>query len=106
MSNPFEAMTSLNRLIHQPVRLAILTALSACQSADYLYLKRLTGLTSGNLSNHINKLEEAELVEVTKQFVGKRPNTQVQITNKGQTAIKNHWKQLEVLRNNARDWKP
>ncbi len=106
MSNPFEEMTSLDRLIHQPVRLAILTALSACQSTDYLFLKRLTSLTSGNLSNHLNKLEEAELVEVTKQFVGKQPNTQVQITNKGQTAIENHWKQLEALRNNARDWKP
>lgn len=106
MTNPFEELAGLDRLIHEPARLAIMTALAACQSADYLFLQRLTGMTAGNLSSHIAKLEEGELIQVEKRFVDKKPNTQVQITDKGRAAIERHWKQLEDLRKDSQAWKP
>ncbi len=105
MTNPFEELAGLDRLIHEPARLSILTALASCKSADFLFLQRLTGLSGGNLSSHLSKLEEAGLIRVDKQFVDKRPNTQAQITEEGQAAIESHWKQLENLRKNAMTWK-
>jgi len=106
MSSLFEEMAGLDRLIHEPARLAILTALSTCERADFVFLHRLTGLTAGNLSAHISKLEEARLVSVEKQFVARRPNTIVQLTPQGREATEKHWQQLEVLRQAAQDWKP
>lgn len=106
MAQPFEDLAGLDRLIHDPARLAILTALSACKSADFLFLQRLTGLTAGNLSSHLSKLEEGDLVKVDKHFVGKKPNTLVQLSDYGRVAIERHWKQLESLRQSAKAWKP
>ena len=106
MANPFEDLAGLDRLIHDPARLALLTALAACKSADFLFLQRLTGLTAGNLSSHLSKLEEGGLVKMDKQFVGKKPNTQVQLTDPGRAAVERHWKQLESLRQSAKAWKP
>jgi DNA-binding MarR family transcriptional regulator len=106
VANIFEGLAGLDRLIHEPARLSILTALSVCTYADFLSLQRLTGLTVGNLSSHLSKLEEASLVRVDKRFVNKRPNTQVQITDSGRKAVERHWKQLDSLRKNSRSWKP
>lgn len=106
MSTLFEEMAGLNRLIHEPARLSILTILASCQSADYLFLQRLTGLTGGNLSSHLAKLEEGGLIELEKRFVDKRPNTLVQITEKGRAAITHHWEQLENLRKDSQSWEP
>jgi len=105
MTTPFEELANLDRLIHEPSRLAILTALSACASADFLFLKRITGLSDGNLSGHLSKLEEAELVKIEKQFHKKKPNTQIQITTKGLNAVQQHWEQLEKIKKNTEDWK-
>lgn len=106
MTTPFEELAGLDRLIHEPARLSILTALAACKSADYLFLQRLTGLTGGNLSSHILKLEESGLIQIEKRFVEKKPHTQVQITDIGRNAIEEHWKQLENLRKDAQNWEP
>jgi DNA-binding MarR family transcriptional regulator len=106
MANVFEELAGLDKLLHEPARLSIMSALAACQSADFLALQRLTGMTGGNLSVHLSKLEEAKLIMLEKQFVDKRPNTQVQITEKGRKAIESHWRQLENLRLNAQQWKP
>lgn len=106
MTELFEEMAGLDRLIHEPARLAIMTALSACESADFLYLQHLTGLSKGNLSSHLSKLETAEFIQITKQFVGKKPNTLVALTPTGRTAIEQHWQQLDNLRNGANAWKP
>ncbi len=105
MAEPFEELAGLDRLIHEPARLAILTALSASADADFLFLQRLTGLTKGNLSSHLSKLESAGLVKIDKQFVGKTPNTTVSLTKKGRVAIDEHWQQLEKLRKSARSWR-
>jgi DNA-binding transcriptional ArsR family regulator len=106
MSTPFEEMAGLDKLIHEPARLSILTALASCKSADYLFLQRLTGLTGGNLSSHLAKLEEGGLIQMEKRFVEKKPNTQVQITEVGRIAIERHWIQLENLRKDSQLWKP
>lgn len=106
MTTPFEELAGLDRLIHEPARLAILTALASCETADYLYLQRLTGLTGGNLSSHLAKLEEGGLVHLDKRFVEKKPNTLVKITEEGLNAILTHWQQLEELHQNARNWRP
>ena len=106
MTTPFEELAGLDRLIHEPARFSILTALSAVKSADYLFLQRLTGLTEGNLSSHLSKLEDSGLVRIEKRFLDKKPHTQVQISGKGRNAIENHWKQLVVLRRDTKVWKP
>jgi DNA-binding transcriptional ArsR family regulator len=89
----------LDRLIHEPGRLAILTVLSSVKDADFVFLQRTTGLTKGNLSSHLTKLQEAGLVEIEKRFVRKKPNTNVALTALGKRRIAHHWEQLERLRN-------
>src|SRR5689334_1393961 len=103
---PFEELADLDRLVHEPARLAILTALAACRAADFLYLQRLTGLSKGNLSSHLGKLENAELVTVEKEFVGKIPNTRISITKAGRLAVERHWKRLSDLRQASLQWSP
>ena len=67
----------LDRLVHEPGRLAILTVLSSVADADFTFLQRATGLTKGNLSSHLAKLEDAGLVAIEKRFIRKKPNTSV-----------------------------
>ncbi len=88
----------LDRLVHEPGRLAILTVLSSVTDADFVFLQRATGLTKGNLSSHLTKLEDGGLVTIEKRFVRKRPNTTVALTKPGRERITSHWEQLERLR--------
>ena len=104
MAKPFEELSGLDRLIHEPARLAILTALAACYSCDFLYLQSLTGITKGNLSNHLLKLEEAGLVHIKKGYKGRVPRTTLQLTQRGRTAIHEHWRRLDKLRSAAETW--
>jgi DNA-binding MarR family transcriptional regulator len=92
------ASEELDRLVHEPGRLAIMTVLSSVNAADFVFLQRTTGLTKGNLSSHLSKLEAAGLVEIEKRFIRKRPNTNVTLTPVGQSRISRHWAQLERLR--------
>jgi DNA-binding transcriptional ArsR family regulator len=88
----------LDRLVHEPGRLAILTVLSSAGDADFVFLQRATGLTKGNLSSHLTKLEEAGLVAIEKRFVRKKPNTRAALTALGRERIAHHWAQLERMR--------
>ncbi|MDP9380803.1 MAG: transcriptional regulator [Chloroflexota bacterium] len=106
MPEPFEELASLDRLVHEPARLAILTVLSACESADFLFLQRLTGLTKGNLSSHLSRLEEADLIWIRKEFSGKKPRTIVGLKERGRKAVDQHWERLEALREDTRKWRP
>lgn len=106
MAEPFAELAALDKLIHEPARLAILTALNACDSADFLYLQRLTGLTTGNLSSHLSRLEEAGLVSIEKQFVNRRPNTQAALTEQGRATIAAYWQTLDALRQQTASWQP
>jgi DNA-binding transcriptional ArsR family regulator len=96
--NAIEEIANLDRLIHEPARLAILTALSAVENADFLFLQRLTGLTAGNLSTHLAKLAEAGLINIEKQFAGTRPNTILSISHAGFQAVSEHWEKLDTIR--------
>ena len=78
-----------------------MTVLSSVQAADFVFLQRATGLTQGNLSSHLTKLEEAGLVRIEKSFVGKRPNTNVALTPLGTERIATHWEQLDQLKRRA-----
>ncbi len=93
-----EAELVVDRLVHEPGRLAILTLLSSVNDADFVFLQRTTGLTKGNLSSHLSKLEEAGLVTIEKRFVRRKPKTTVALTATGRRRITHHWEQLERLR--------
>ena len=101
---PFEQLANLDRRVHDPARLSILTALSACERADFLFLLRITGLTKGNLSSHLSKLEEAGLVEIEKRFVDKKTQTLVRLSDTGHRTIEGYWKDMEELRESASNW--
>ena len=88
----------VDRLVHEPGRLAIMTLLSSVTDADFVFLQRATGLTKGNLSSHLAKLEAADLVEIEKRFVHRKPNTKVSLTQLGRERIERHWDQLETIR--------
>jgi DNA-binding MarR family transcriptional regulator len=95
---PPEDPLGIDRLIHEPSRLAILTVLTSAKDADFVFLQRTTKLTNGNLSSHLSKLEAAGLVTIEKRFVGKRPNTSVALTTTGRERVAHHWEQLDELR--------
>jgi DNA-binding transcriptional ArsR family regulator len=105
-SGPFEQLAGLDRLIHEPARLSILTALSACRSAEFLFLQRLTALSKGNLSSHLSKLEAGGLVTIEKAFNGKIPRTTVALTANGRRQLERHWTELERIRKETTKWKP
>jgi DNA-binding transcriptional ArsR family regulator len=90
-------LTTVDKLIHEPARLAALTILDAVESADFLYLQRATGLTKGNLSVHLQKLEEAGLIEIQKTFQGKYPRTLCQLTLKGKQGFKAYKDQMRGI---------
>ena len=98
----FEEFVSIDRVVHEPARLAILTALSACRSAQFRYLLAITGLTAGNLSMHLTKLEQKALIAIEKGFAGKYPTTLVHLTDEGRAAIARHWQQLRDLEKAAK----
>lgn len=88
----------LDRVVHEPARMAILSVLSGVRSADFLFLQRALGLTKGNLSAHLAKLEESALVTIAKRFEGKTPVTSAAITPAGSSALQRHWQQLDRMR--------
>jgi DNA-binding transcriptional ArsR family regulator len=100
------AILDLDRMIHEPARLAILVALSACDKADFLFLLNITGLTKGNLSSHLSKLADAGLVEIEKKFEGKTPITYARLTLEGKEALKEYWKRFEKAREGIKSLKP
>ncbi|MCU0512973.1 MAG: transcriptional regulator [Anaerolineae bacterium] len=104
--SPFEDIAGLDRLVHEPARLAILTALAAAKQVDFLFLQRLTALTRGNLSAHLARLEESHLVQIEKGFTGKKPFTRIALTEQGRSAITAHLKQLQTLLDSAARWQP
>ncbi len=88
--NPFRCplMTSeIDKTVHEPARLMILSMLNVVDSADFTFLLNQTGLTRGNFSTHVKKLEEAAYVAVKKEFVDNKPLTTYSITDAGRQAL-------------------
>lgn len=97
MSNEIRSLVEIDRLIHEPARLMIVAILYAVESADFLYLKRETELTKGNLSSHLSKLEEAGYVDIEKTYKGKIPLTICNLTDKGRKAFEDYRKQMKFM---------
>jgi DNA-binding transcriptional ArsR family regulator len=87
----------IDRIIHEPARLLITAHLYVVESADYVFLMQNTGLTWGNLSSHLSKLEGAGYVEITKEFIQKKPHTMVQLTESGRVAFDTYRRQMKAL---------
>ena len=98
-SEDLEPIADIDRLIHEPARLMILAQLYVVESADFLFLMRLTGLTPGNLSSHMSKLEDAGYVEVIKEFVDKKPHTMLRLTGEGRDAFKAYVESMKQVFN-------
>ena len=92
-------LASIDTLIHAPARLMVLTYLYVVESADYVFLMRLTGLTWGNLATHLNKLEDAGYVEVQKSFKGKKPQTTLRLTEQGRIAFRAYKESMQQVLN-------
>ena len=93
-------MGELNALIHQPTRLRIMAALASVEQkekVDFGFLRDLLELTDGNLSIHLQKLEEAGYIQIEKVFEGRRPKTWIQITPQGHDAFSEHVDALETI---------
>ena len=95
MSDDLRSLTELDRLIHEPARLLIVTILATVESADFLFLQRETDLTKGNLSAHLSKLENAGYVNIEKTFKGKLPLTVCKLTEAGQSAFDLYRQQMQ-----------
>jgi DNA-binding MarR family transcriptional regulator len=92
-----QPLAEIDRVIHEPARLAVLGLLSAVDSADFLFVQNQTRLTGGNLSSHMTRLEEAGYVEVTKEFVDRIPRTLLRATKKGRAALRQYKKTMLLV---------
>jgi DNA-binding MarR family transcriptional regulator len=87
----------IDRVIHEPARLMIMAHLYVVDSADFLFLMRQTGLTFGNLSSHMAKLEGAGYIEVVKDFVDRKPHTMLRVTARGRAAFEEYRRGMDRL---------
>lgn len=90
-------LADIDRLIHEPARLMILAMLYVVESADFIFLMRQTGLTWGNLSSHMSKLEEAGYIEIEKEFKGKKPHTMLHLTDQGRAAFREYRQRMKQV---------
>jgi DNA-binding transcriptional ArsR family regulator len=101
MSLDLRKVAEVDRLIHEPARLMIVTILSAVDSADFLYLQRETELTKGNLSSHLSKLEAAGYIDIQKTYRGKIPLTVCKLSAAGREAFAKYRSQLKYIVENT-----
>jgi DNA-binding MarR family transcriptional regulator len=91
------AIQNINKIIHEPARLLLMAHLFVVESADFLFLQHQTGLTWGNISSHLRKLENAGYVAVEKEFIDKKPHTTLKLTDKGRKAFKEYRKNMKQV---------
>ena len=97
--NPFD---SLERIFHEPHRLAIMTSLCAVgKGISFTDLKQGCGLTDGNLNRHLKIMEEAQMVGVSKSFIGRKPRTMIFATDHGRERFMDYLRALEEVLNRA-----
>ena len=87
-------LSNIDKIIHEPVRLSILAHLYVLDLADALFLKNQIGLTWGNFSTHLKRLENAEYIEVQKEFVDRKPVTSYRLTELGRAAFQQYREQM------------
>jgi DNA-binding MarR family transcriptional regulator len=91
------AIQNIDKIIHEPARLLLMAHLFVVESADFLFLQRQTGLTWGNISSHLRKLENAGYVSVQKAFIDKKPHTTLKLTDEGRKAFKEYRKNMKQV---------
>jgi DNA-binding transcriptional ArsR family regulator len=91
------SIPKIDKTIHEPARLMIMAHLFVVESADFLFLQGQTGLTWGNLSSHLSKLEAAGYVHVKKEFVGRKPHTVLHLTSKGRIAFQEYRQSMKQV---------
>ena len=99
MSDDLRQMADVDRLIHEPARLLIVTLLYPVEKVDFLYLLHETQLTKGNLSAHLSKLEDAGYLGIEKTYRGKIPQTLIRLTPAGRKAFEDYREQLKWIVN-------
>jgi DNA-binding PadR family transcriptional regulator len=87
-----------SRLVHEPARLSILTVLSSCASADFVFLQRTTGLSKGNLSVQLSNLAEAGLINISREIVDKKTLTTASLADRGVAEMKEYWQIMDEIR--------
>ncbi len=97
MNSLAKQAVELDRLIHEPARLAVMALLYSADEADFLFLLRESGLTKGNLQSHLVRLEEGGYIAIEKGFVGKIPRTVCRLTPLGRLAFKRYRRELKKL---------
>jgi len=90
-------LAEIDRMVHEPARLAIMALLYVIESADFTFLMNQTGLSWGNLSTHMSKLEEAGYIDVEKSFKGRRPNTNLHLTTDGRGAFREYRRKMKQI---------
>ena len=100
---PAKKIDELDRLIHERLRLGIVSALAVNDTLSFSDLKKLMDTTDGNLSVHARKLEEAEYIACTKSFQGRMPKTQYRLTAAGRRALERYLDHMEALIRATRD---
>ena len=90
-----QSLATVDKVIHEPARLTIMAHLYVIESADFLFMMRQTGLTFGNLSAHMSKLEEVGYIKIKKEFLGKKPHTMLFLTDKGRAAFEEYRKNMK-----------
>jgi DNA-binding MarR family transcriptional regulator len=96
-SETLQPLADIDRIIHEPARLMILALLYVVESGDFTFLMRQTGLTWGNLSSHMSKLEAAGYIEVEKTFKGKKPHTMLRLTDEGRAAFQEYVQSMKQV---------
>jgi len=91
------SFSEIDKTIHEPARLMIMAHLFVVESADFLFLQRQTGLTWGNLSSHLSKLEDAGYVAIEKEFLDKKPHTTLHLTDKGRMAFQEYRESMKQV---------
>lgn len=92
-----QVLNGIDRVIHEPARLGIVVILYVVESADFTFLMNQTGLTWGNLSSHMSKLEEAGYVAIDKTFMGKKPLSTARLTDAGRAAFRAYRQQMQQV---------
>ena len=90
-----EPITKIDKLIHEPWRYTLMAYLYVVEVADFLFLLRQTGMTWGNLSAHLGKLEAAGYVAIQKEFLGKKPHTTVRLSDDGRKAFEEYREKMK-----------
>ena len=98
-NDEIKSLVSLDRMIHEPARLMIVAVLFVIEEADFTFIMAQTGLSWGNLSSHMSKLEEAGYIEVEKSFVKRRPHTMLRLTEMGRSSFMEYRRSMNQILN-------